>query len=946
VIHRISAAVVAALVALSASPIVVAQTEATYTFDIPAQDLGSALRAFGRASKQQIVFDERAVREKLSPALAGALSTDAALEQLLAGTGLRARRSSTGVIVIERETSGAEVPDAEPRPTRTRVELEEIVVAGSRLGATATQSAQPTRLLSSEYIQRSGAATVAQVLNTLTEVSVNASGSNVANTYGASTVQLRGLPIGTTLVLINGRRIESTGVQATSGYFDLNTIPLAAVERVEVLPSGSSAVYGGDALAGVVNIVLKKELQGFHAELQRGRADGYDDLHSSVGFGRTWSRGSLSVIGSFSQNSELTGAERSITATQDFTGFGGTDQRSTTGNPGTVYSRTTQNLPGLDARFAAVPTGSSGTGLTPADFAATAGLVTRTSTFAKRSFFAPQDRLGVLAYGTFSPVDEVELFTELLYSENETRSYNIPPLMTGGASGSWVVSAANPYNPFGVDVGVDYLFDDAYRQCSCIEQDYRRGLVGARGSLASWNWEVATWLSRDAQDERRTNALNAAAVRAALASSDPATALNVFQEGRGGSPALIESLLVDARSEYSGELRAMNAFLRGPLFTSENIAAEALIGAEYSEHELAYAPGDSFGVKGDRDERAIFSELRVRLPQAITLNGAVRYDHYSDFGGRVSAGAGVEFRPAESVLLRAAYSTAFKPPSLYQLFRPRTLGTGVRIVDPRRGGEAYVIDFINGGNPDLDPQTGRSVTWGVVYAPPSAHDLRVSFTHWDLHLENGFVSPTSQSIVDNPEIYPGRITRDSSGRVTLVDQSFLNFGYIDEAGIDMSAEGRVATFLGNFRSAVSISNVYRYERQAVVGAVPTSNVSQANSSGFAPRWKGTVQLGWDYRDFQMTTIGRYVGKYRDYAPLSGGVVQMLGNNWFADLNVRYEIGGWLQHGVSQISSAYVSLSAVNLFDRRPEYSNFATGFDFSQEDLRGRYAFVKVGLSF
>jgi iron complex outermembrane recepter protein len=195
-------------------------------------------------------------------------------------------------------------------------------------------------------------------------------------------VQLRGLPVGTTLVLINGRRVPTSGLSADGDIFNLDLIPLAAIERIEILPVGSSAVYGGDALAGVVNIILKKSFDGWAVDARFGSAKGTNDSGLSLVTGGHFARGAVLLVGAYSKQSPLSAVDRDFFKDADYRRFGGPDARSRRCTPGTVSTTDGSNLPGLTSSFAGIPSVPSGQALTISDFARTAGVANLCGEFA------------------------------------------------------------------------------------------------------------------------------------------------------------------------------------------------------------------------------------------------------------------------------------------------------------------------------------------------------------------------------------------------------------------------------------------------------------------------------------------------------------------------------------------------------------------------------------
>ncbi len=264
-------------------------------------------------------------------------------------------------------TSASDPGAGEPRiESFTRVE-----VTGSRLRRVDAEGPAPVNVYTAKDIEKSGQPSLQRYLASLTEVSASAGEGAFSSTYGQGTVQLRGLPLGTTLVLINGRKVQAVG-SSTGSVFNLNLIPLAAIDRIEVVPSGSSAVYGGDALAGVVNIILKKAVDGQSLATRIGGGRGFSDGGVSLATGGRSADGSYVVMGSYNRASPLTMLDRAFFRDADYSRFGGDDERLTYCAPGTVRTADGSNLPGLGASFAAIPSVAPGQTLSRSDFQATA----------------------------------------------------------------------------------------------------------------------------------------------------------------------------------------------------------------------------------------------------------------------------------------------------------------------------------------------------------------------------------------------------------------------------------------------------------------------------------------------------------------------------------------------------------------------------------------------
>lgn len=871
---------------------------------------------------------------------------------------------------------------------------EDIVVVGSRLGSTPVESALPIKVLDREQIDRSGATNIAQALSLLPEVSVNNNGdagssepSFAQGSVNATTVQLRGLPLGTTLVLVNGRRVGVSAAFAELGsnsFFDLGNIPLSMVERIEVLPFGASAVYGGDGLAGVVNIVTKRNAQGLDVRVRNGMARGYDQTQASMTWGKAWSRGSLTAAASFARSGALSTGERSLTRNQDFRRFGGRDFRSAAGaSAGTIYSlagcppapafctvplNQRGNLPGLNAPFAGVPAGQDGRGLTPSDFAATAG-IQNVDNF-HENIFSPSEATSITLQGQYEIGPRMDVFMDLLYTKREIPPSEATIVLSSGEFGNFRVSADNPFNPFGVEVSVDVLqqttgvFDD-------YQPEYLKPTLGVRGGWGAWAWELAGSLSKDLTDAN-IHGMNADAVRAALISSDPATALNVFRgDGSLGSQELIQTFFTSFPGVFRSDVWQANGFVRGPAVRLPAGPVEMLLGVEWERQELQIQSAIVGNVSGNDESRSVFSELRLPLlsrargsggpaGELLALTAAFRADQSDRFEQTgTTETVGLEVRPASALLLRVSTASAFKPLSMFDAFQDLTRTPNTFSVrDPKMGGKRVVLrNLIRGGGvpPNLEPETSSSNAAGLVWFPESLAGLNVSVTAWENRVRNRLAFLARQFIVDNEDSFPGRVTRDpQTGEITELDARVVNIARTDVEGVDLGLSWRWSTKYGDFSPALAATWIGKHEEQITPTSPVRDRLGVVDGFTWSPRWKGTTILGWAFEDeVQTTLIGRYVSTYQDPRPLDtgpmAGTIQTLGDFWLVDLNVDMSLGRWLAPGTNRLSGTHLSIGAVNLLNRQPDFCNGCgrqRGYDTTQEDIRGRFAYAEIKFNF
>jgi len=257
----------------------------------------------------------------------------------------------------------------------------------------------------------------------------------------------------------------------------------------------------------------------------------------------------------------------------------------------------------------------------------------------------------------------------------------------------------------------------------------------------------------------------------------------------------------------------------------------------------------------------------------------------------------------------------------------------------------------------LQPETGESLSAGFIWSSERLNGLNVSLNWWRLEMTERISNfPDIQMILDNEDLFPGRVIREASpgggvpGRVTVVDYSALNLGDIWVEGVDLGVDYRFDTALGTWAPGVRATRYTRYDAllNPTVGVV--DYLGNANNDIWVPRWRATLSLDWRLNAWSAGLIGRYVGNYRDYNPLSNGRYQRLGDFWVWDANLRWDVGrGLALQERSWLSSSYVSLGAVNLFDHEPEFAATTSpgyGWDGAQNDIRGRYAYIELGLKF
>lgn len=923
-------------------------------FDIPAQDAATAISQFGLQSGLQITAPGDALRGVRTPAVRGELEPRVALRRLLEGTSLVIVQDNGRTIVLQSRRAGTSAQQGASPETSA---VEDVVVTGTRLRG-AGNDALPVTRFSRDEIDRSGQPNLTSFLSTVPQVSTSIpdSGFSGGGSNRQAGVQLRGLPAGTALVLLNGRRVEPGGISTGASVVDLNQVPIAAVERVEILPLGSSAIYGGDALAGVVNIILKDRMNGVAADVRYGSAEGTDDVLASVAAGKTFERGSALLLASWNRTHPLQTTERGFFASGDYRPFGGIDTRTRLCSPGTVTS-VSGNLPGLGASFAAIPQAPTGDRPNLSQFASTAGqanLCDANQTGGGYALIPDRETYAIHTTGNFRFSNSLTAFGEFTYNISDVL-WRSPGLSLNNV----LVPATNAFNPFGAAVRVTTRLNPEYLQTAQVrEHSFTRAVVGLRGSLGDqWDYELSAMRSGDdTTSTGRGFTVDTVARTAALASSDPASALNPFTSGRPASDSVLGAIFTDQSSDAASERTLVSGLLRGELFRLPGGPVQLAIGAERLLEDLDY--GFTGGrLIDDRSSSSAFVEARLPLLPGADSDGAAfdhlavtvagRYDDYSDFGTSTTYQTGLEFRPTSELLLRGVVATSFKPPALLQTGLPLTIfdSSLFGLVDPVRNRQPVIgASIIVGPNPALVPETGEGRMVGLEWRPSALEGLRLSVNAWELDLENYIIRLAPQTIVDNEALFPGLVVRGPSsggvpGPILEAASTYVNYGRLDVAGLDYDISYDWDSPLGRARAAFSASQMTRYNVVIVPGAPTEDRLGRYNPDAWAPEWKANVSLGLTSPDWSVGLTGRYLGEYAD----PGLSTNALGDLWTVDTTASLSLQRL--SNLVKADRARLTLSVVNLTDEAPQFVSLYPYYDLTQGSWRGRYVSLRLSLN-
>ncbi|HWK48716.1 MAG TPA: TonB-dependent receptor, partial [Steroidobacter sp.] len=903
-----------------------------YEFDIPRTTRLMALHELSRQADGLVLAylssDDEEERSLVGP-VKGWLTVDEVLRVILRASQLSSRWIEGTMISVEPRPE-SEVPldwaagtEAGTLPHSSdfdlsRLEPEEILVLGWPIRDLAL-SVSPVVIVERDDLDAIGAPTLPEALRYLSQSAY--SRPEGYRSSGAQYAEMRGLGPDTALILINGRRVLPSANSLSSSAFDLNTIPMTAVERIEFLLDSGAAAYGSDAIGGIINIVLRDKVARPTVELRYGGADGgaqQERVTLSAGLNKDRFHGA--VVFDYFDIGGLLGEQRSLWRDQDFRRYGGRDQRSLVSSPGNI-SALSGNLPGLADPVAAVPPAGS-------DFSATAGQPNLESLLRYSSIVPEAKRRTLTATGTARLTDRMTASGELLYANRHSTYYVVPPLLPSmPVPGPSPLSAGNPYNPFGTTVIVNRLLTEYPSQSQSVDSEWLRWAVALEGDWGPWNWELSALRSDEQATTSLDHVVDLTAAMRALANPDPALALNPFSSGPIASRAVLDSLLLPSEvNEFSSGGQQFAGFVQGPVWLLPAGPVTTVLGGEWRSEKMRASNGVADSFDHERKVSAGFAQLRVPLVsdrldrtmpglRELTLTAGTRWDHYSGLARVLRSQLGLSWKPHRDFSVRVSGGSSFRPPSLYELYQPR-ISVVSRVTDPARG-EVAPVTLTLGGNDELDPVTARTFTAGVVYSPDSALNWNVSADWWHIDMKNRVVSVPPRLMLANEALFRDRIVRDEPtaagqpGVLRSIDSSRINIGGVDTAGVDLAIRADFLTELGRFTPELQATWFERFESTDVPGQAPVDRVDLASELGSILDWRAVLTLRWRRGALGAALAARYTPPYDDaIAGVRTG--RTIAAQTLLDLQGSLDLGS-LYGGESRLGGLKLWVGAVNVF---------------------------------
>ncbi|MEO7495006.1 MAG: TonB-dependent receptor [Massilia sp.] len=861
------------------------------------------------------------------------------------------------------QQAAAQSAEAAPAAASAAPEVvQKVEITGSTIKRLASEMALPVTTVKLEDIAKAGITTVADFVTTLP-----VGATNVPSSAGAGTnINMRGIGINRTLVLLNGRRMANEPIG--DGYANVDVIPMNALARVEILRDGASSTYGTDAIGGVVNFITRRSFKGLNVTGQvvrpQAHGGGREERVSVLGgIGDLDTQGwNLYASVDSHKRSALHSADRADLSSNELLTSIGIAPKSGTGGyawPANIFSpsaKITGNpyyASGCKAPYSVQASGNT--------CVLNANYVLALPGNKQETFFSK---------GTLK-LDNHTITAELLYARESITTQKAPTTTVGFNGAVAQITPASPYYPGGSagvpamaglngsTLNVSWSVAELGPAIARDQQQNTRLIVADEGSLFNWDYRLGFVYGAGQRDSFfEQGYLNGPKLQAGVLSG----VLNPFGTQSAAGLDYLKSISADG-----GQIRHTTNVYTGLdlTFTRELMS---LAGGP-----LTFATGAEFHHDGDDDRSldgdllvpyqnrlpnhssgsrnigAAFAEVDLPISKQLDLNLAVRADHYSDFGNTLNPKASFRYQPNKLVMLRGSASTGFRAPTVFDRYGYRLPGatalTNGKWDDPVlcpgtmgvpgtgkavAGANALIVcnatqPLQNGSNPEVLPEESRNLTLGVVFEP--VKNFTASFDYFNIHVTNAIGQLAQNAIFANTVKYADLFIRNPDGSLAYVKDITSNLGDLRTSGIDVGLAYNLPTAsAGEFRFGLDGTYVTRFESQNEKDGPWVSNLGKFGSNGsgtsnpsptYTFRWKHTLRMGWSRADWSAQLTQQYNTSYHD---LNAVLPQ-----YYRDIK-PYSVWN-MTLGYKGIAHTTITLGLSNLFDAAPPVTNSnATGY--------------------
>jgi iron complex outermembrane receptor protein len=868
-------------------------------------------------------------------------------------------------------------------------QMQRVEVTGSSIKRLAAEEALPVTTIKAEELEKQGLSTLADVMMSIPQ-SVSLQPSNAGS---GTNINLRGLGVNRTLVLLNGRRMANEAI--ADGYANLDTIPISALARVEILRDGASSIYGSDAIGGVVNFITKREFEGGAATVQYvlpERTGGGDEQRGTITFGKgNLARDGWNLYGTadFHQRSRLMLADRA--------GFvPGDAEMAAIGLPRSAASggyATPANFTSSVNKTAANPYYASG--CLPGASIQGAKNTCVLDDAAYGSALHPNKQVSLYVKGTKKIGEDHTVSIEYTRGESFIFASKNPTQATAVGKVTAILPSTSKWYP-GKSGGVPaypgltnqpltvtWAPADGGAAITRDNQLNQRLLISADGRVGAWDYK--TGLSYGLSQRRvyfESGYYNGLGLLTGLSNGT----LNPFGLQDAAGAEYLRSISADgmmnrtAKTAYYGidgtMSRSLMALAGGDLALAigADIHRDSNEDTKLPEGEaITYAkivPGHG---ESARTITGLFAELDAPVTKTLNLDAAVRVDRYSDVGSTVTPKISFRWQPVKSVMFRGSANTGFRAPTLFDRYGYRTAtangttsgrwddpvlcpsktptmpGTGTAVPGVLAADVCNAkLNRMTGSNSALVPEKSKGGTLGVVFEPSSTATL--AFDYWQVNMKDMLANLPESVYFTNYAQYKNLFVRNPDGSLAYIDNRTMNLGGQIVAGIDVTANWQArATRFGNFQVGLDGTYLTRFDNQLEKDGAWKSNIGQfgwANNGTtssypiISPRWKHNLRLSWNSGDWGAQLTNVFSSKYRD---ANTAVTEQYYRD-ISSVSLWNLTASW--NGIKQVK---ITAGVNNLFDKAPPITNntvYSSGYLSSVVNPTGRAYNLRVTYNF
>ena len=769
-------------------------------------------------------------------------------------------------------------------------ELQRVTVTGSNIKRTDTETASPVQVLTRDEIEKTGKQSIQEVLRGITADGQGSIPGSFSNGFasGSAAVSLRGLGVNSTLVLVNGRRMTTYGLadDGTRTFVDLNSLPLEAVDRIEVLKDGASAIYGADAVGGVVNVILRQNFTGAIVGGTYGQSSRNDGAttrgFATLGVGDI-NTDKYNVFFSIeaSQQKNIWSTDRGFIGQTDLSPLG--FYNTTNGAPRFWLGATT---PSTTSPYGVTRTPPAGSGTrvnilscSPSDIIASTGLCGYNSR-TEQEVQPAQDRVNFFSRGTLQFSPSLTAYLELgVFNSKSKANGTLGGNNDGGVyrpgnpsdplivHGLMTLPANHPDNTFGVDRTLAYAPQELGGRDHKTDNTVIRLVQGLQGNAFGWDFDIGASYIKSRLKNDNYGYINYDAMQAALNNG-------TYRINRPNTtaPSVLAAISPTLETIPTSSIKSIDAKVSRELMALPGGQLGVALGAEtrWEASSSPAVPGTDTGsivglgysqFAASRRETAIYGEVTAPVAKWLELTGAARYDHYSDFGDSTTPKVGFKIKPIDQLAIRGTYSEAFRAPG-----------------PAETGGSSFgftSVGILSQGNPNIRPETAKSYTLGLIAEPFAGTSATLDY--WKIDRKNEIVQADPASIIPAgtpltgtplskiPGAQPDTfIYYDSTGALATVTGFYRNAASTKTDGLDLELRHKMSLGeAGKITAQLNWTHVNKFRRTDPDGNTfdyaGTQGPIVLSAGAGTPKDRASLSLGWDRGPWTVTGVLNYVG---------------------------------------------------------------------------------------